>query len=71
MQQHACCNMCVLGPVLSCDCYIIVINTYVSLMYELKKMERYLRVNLLEPDPRLMEIEFTGPRSHKGSETLL
>ena len=24
-------------------------------MYELKKMERYLRVNLLEPDPRLMK----------------
>ena len=28
-------------------------NTYVSLMYELKKMERYLRVNLLGPGPRL------------------
>jgi hypothetical protein len=38
-------------------------------MYELKKMERYLRENLLAPDPRLVEIEFTG--SHKGSETLL
>ena len=24
-------------------------------MYELKKMERYLRVNLLGPDPRLKE----------------
>jgi len=24
-------------------------------MYELKKMERYLRVNLLEPDTRLMK----------------
>jgi len=32
-------------------------------------MERYLRVNLLGPDPRLMKKEFTGPRSHKGSET--
>jgi len=40
-------------------------------MYELIKMERYLRVNLLGPDPRLMKIEFTGPRSHKGWETLL
>ena len=40
-------------------------------MYELKKkMERYLRVNLLGPGPLLMEKEFTGPRSHKGSETL-
>ena len=38
----------------------------VSLMYELKKMERYLRVNLLGPGPRLMKKEFTGPRSHKG-----
>jgi len=36
-------------------------------MYELKKMERYLRVNLLRPGPRLMKNEFTGPRSHKGS----
>jgi len=33
-------------------------------MYELKKMERYLRVNLLGPGPRLMEKEFTGTRSH-------
>ena len=27
-------------------------------MYELKKMERYLRVNLLGQGPRLMEIEY-------------
>jgi len=33
----------------------LIINTYVSLMFELKKMERYLRVNLLGPGPRLME----------------
>ena len=44
----------------------LIINTYVSLKYELKKMERYLRVNLLGPDPRLMKKEFTGPRFHKG-----
>ena len=50
--------------------YAIIINTYVSLMYELKKMERYLRANLLGPGPRLMKKEFTGPRSHKGWETL-
>ena len=43
--------------------YAIIINTYVSLMYELKQMERYLRVNLLGPGPRLMK-KFTGPRSH-------
>jgi len=30
-------------------------------MYELKKMEKYLRVNLLGPSPRLMKKEFTGP----------
>jgi len=36
----------------------------------LKQMERYLRVNMLGPDPRLMKKEFTGPRSHKGLETL-
>jgi len=39
-------------------------------MYELKKMEKYLRVNLLGPGPRLMKNEFTGTRSHKGWETL-
>jgi len=40
-------------------------------MYELKKMEKYLRVNLLGPGPRLMKKEFTGPRSHKDCETLV
>jgi len=40
-------------------------------MYELKKMERYLPVSLLGPGPRLIKKEFTGPRSHKGWETLL
>jgi len=37
----------------------------------LNKLERYLRVNLLGPGPRLMKKEFTGPRSHKVWETLL
>ena len=36
------------------------------LMYELKKMEMYLGVNLLGPGPCLMKKEFTGPRSDKG-----
>jgi len=38
----------------------------------LKKMESYLPVNLLGPGPRLIKKknEFTGPRSHKGWETL-
>jgi len=31
----------------------------------LKKLESYLRVNLLEPGPRLLKKEFTGPRSQK------
>jgi len=44
----------------------LIINTYVSLMYELKKMEMYLRVNLLGPGPRLLRKEFTWQQSHKG-----
>jgi hypothetical protein len=38
-------------------------------MYELEKMEKYLRVNFLGPGPRIKKKEFTGPRSHRGSET--
>ena len=50
----------------------LIINTCVSLMCELKKnLERYWRVNLLGRGPRLMKKEFTGPRSHKGWETLV
>jgi len=37
----------------------------------LKKMETYLQVNLLGPGPRLLKKEFTGPRSHKGWDTLV
>jgi len=44
----------------------LIINTYISLMNEFKKkLEMYLRVNLLGPGPRLIKKEFTGPRSHK------
>jgi len=35
-------------------------------MYELKKIESYLRVNLLGTGPRLKKKEFSGPQSHKG-----
>ena len=35
----------------------------------LKKMEKYLRINLLGPGPRLVKKEFTEPRSREGSET--
>ena len=48
----------------------VITNTYVSLMYELRKIGKYLRVNLLGPGPRLIKKEFTGPRSHKVWETL-
>ena len=37
-------------------------------MYKLKKMERYLRVDLLGPGPLLMKKEFSRPQSHKGCE---
>jgi hypothetical protein len=41
-------------------------------MYGLeKKLEIYLRVNLLWPGPRLMTEEFTVPRSYRGWETLI
>jgi len=40
------------GPVQACNGAALI---YVSLMYELKKMEKYLRVNLLGPGPRLMK----------------
>ena len=46
--------------------HISSINIYASLMYELKKIKRYLGVNLLGAGPRLMKEEFTGPQSHKG-----
>jgi hypothetical protein len=46
--------------------FTLMINTYVSLMYELKKnLERYLRVNLLRSVSRLRKKEFTGPGSYK------
>jgi hypothetical protein len=32
----------------------LIINAYVSLMYELKKLERYLQVNLLGPGGALV-----------------
>jgi len=35
----------------------------------LKKLEMYLRVNMLGPGPRLIK-KSTGPRSHRGWETL-
>jgi len=38
----------------------LIISTCVSLMHELKKMERYLRVNLLGPGPRLMKKNLPG-----------
>ena len=43
----------------------LIINTYVSLMYELKKIVKVVTNKLLGPGPRLIKKEFTGPRSHK------
>ena len=43
-----------------------LLNAPRILMHELKKMEKYLRVNLLRPGPRLMKKEYTGSRSDKG-----
>jgi hypothetical protein len=34
-------------------------------MYEIKKIVKYLPVNLLGTGPRLIIKEFTGPQSHK------
>jgi len=34
-------------------------------------MERYLRVNFFGTGPSSYEKKFTGPQSHKGSETLV
>jgi len=40
-------------------------------MYELKNLERYLRVQLLGQGPSFKKKDFTGPRSHKGWEALV
>jgi len=37
----------------------------------LKKMEKYLRVNLLGPGPRLMKKEFTGRGLTEGEQRCL
>jgi len=50
---------------------LLIINTYVSSMYELKKkLETYWRVNLLGPGPRLMKKKnLPGRGFTKVSET--
>jgi len=40
-------------------------------MYELEKNGKLFTSKFVGTGPRLMEKEFTGPRCHKGSETLL
>jgi hypothetical protein len=40
-------------------------NTYVNLMYELKKIERYLRLNLLGPGPRLIKKNYRAAVSQR------
>jgi hypothetical protein len=38
----------------------LIINTYVGLTYGLKKMERYLGVNMLGPDIRFIKKTLLG-----------
>jgi hypothetical protein len=46
--------------------YVIIIDTYVSLMYELKKkLKRYLRVNLLGPGPRRIKKNYRAAVSQR------
>jgi hypothetical protein len=44
----------------------LIINTYVSLMYELKKIAKVFTSKLVGTGPSSYEKEFTVPRSHKG-----
>jgi hypothetical protein len=54
-----------------CLCSYYVINTYASLMYELKKIGKVFMSNFVgPPGPCLIKKEFTEPRSHRGWETL-
>jgi hypothetical protein len=53
-----------------CLCSYCVINTYASLMYELKKNGKVFTSKFVgPPGPRLIKKLFTGPRGHKGWET--
>ena len=51
----------------------IIINTYVSLMYELKKNGKVFMSKFVGTGPSSYKKkkEFTGPLSYKGGETLL
>ena len=46
--------------------YDIIINTYVSLMYELKKNGKVFTSKFVGTGPSSYKKEFTEPRSHKG-----
>jgi hypothetical protein len=48
----------------------LIINTYVSLTYELKKIGKVFTSKFVGTGLSSYEKEFTGPRSHKGWETL-
>ena len=47
--------------------YAIIINTYASLTYELKKIGKVFTSKFVGTGPSsYKKKEFTGPRSHKG-----
>jgi len=44
----------------------LIINTYVSLMYELKKNGKVFMSKFVGTGPSSYKKKITGPRSHKG-----
>ena len=48
-----------------------MINTCVSLMYELKKIVKVFTSKFVGTGPSSFEKNITGQRSHKGRETLV
>jgi hypothetical protein len=49
----------------------LIINTYVSLLYELEKnIGKLVTRKFVETGPSFYKKKITGPRAHKGWETL-
>ena len=49
----------------------LIINTYVSLMYELKKIGKVFASKFVGTGPSSYKKRIYGPRSYKGRETLV